>query len=410
MTQLEILAILLATVAAAHFLGQRPGGRIVGGALLVIIIAATLANFGVIPLASESVPVYGQLLGTVAPISIFLLLLNARLKSLTQAGGPMLAMFALAAAGTLVGVLAAGWLLGAREWMGQWFGPLSGMFAATYIGGGANFNALALHYEFMQSGNLYAAAAVADHVLTVVWIAVLLIFPRLMRGILNISGPIDAQSACNRTIVQSDARSDAQSDAQPDAPSDPESRGEEESDSPGKPGLSDLVVLAALGVGAFVVSETLTAWLSTVTGANIPSILVLTTFALVLAQFERVARLRGTQVLGMFGAYLFLAALAAYCEVAALAETGSLGLKLMAFVTLLIAVHGVFVVVAGRLMGQSAEVTAVVSATTVGGSTVVLPLVERFGRADLLLPGIVLGTLGNLLGTYLGFLLVYMLT
>ena len=393
MTQLEILAILLATVAAAHFLGQRPGGRIVGGALLVIIIAATLANLGVIPLASESVPVYGQLLGTVAPISIFLLLLNARLKSLTQAGGPMLAMFALAAAGTLVGVLAAGWLLGAREWMGQWFGPLSGMFAATYIGGGANFNALALHYEFMQSGNLYAAAAVADHVLTVVWIAVLLIFPRLMRGILNISGPIDAQS-----VLQSDAQSD------------PESRTEEESDSPGKPGLSDLVVLAALGVGAFVVSEKLTAWLSTVTGANIPSILVLTTFALVLAQFERVARLRGTQVLGMFGAYLFLAALAAYCEVAALAETGSLGLKLMAFVTLLIAVHGVFVVVAGRLMGQSAEVTAVVSATTVGGSTVVLPLVERFGRADLLLPGIVLGTLGNLLGTYLGFLLVYMLT
>lgn len=385
MNQLEILAILLATVAAAHFLGQRPGGRIVGGALLVIIIAATLANLGVIPLASESVPIYDQLLGTVAPVSIFLLLLNARLKSLTQAGGPMLAMFALAAVGTLVGVLTAGWLLGAREWMGQWFGPLSGMFAATYIGGGANFNALALHYEVMQSGNLYAAAAVADHVLTVIWIAVLLIFPRVLRGILYRSGPVGAEAGR-------------------------ESPGKGEADSPGKPGLSDLVVLAALGVGAFVVSGNLTAWLSAATGANIPSILVLTTLALVLAQFEGIARLRGTQVLGMFGAYLFLAALAAYCEVAALRETGSLGLKLMAFVTMLIAIHGVFVVLAGRLLGQSAEVTAVVSATTVGGSTVVLPLVERFGRADLLLPGIVLGTLGNLLGTYIGFVLVYMLT
>lgn len=385
MSQLEILAILLATVAAAHFLGQRPGGRVGGGALLVIIIAATLANLGVIPLASESVPIYGQLLGTVAPISIFLLLLNARLTSLKRAGGPMLAMFALAATGTLVGVLAAGWLLDARAWMGQWFGPLSGMFAATYIGGGANFNALALHYEFMQSGNLYAAAAVADHVLTVVWIAVLLIFPRLLRGILPLSGPVDAQP-------------------------DEESSAATEVDSPGKPGLSDLVVLTALGVGAFVFSEHLTAWLSAATGANVPSILALTTLALVLAQFERIARLRGTQVLGMFGAYLFLAALAAYCEVAALGETGSLGLKLMAFVTVLIAVHGAFVIVAGRLMGHSAEVTAVVSATTVGGSTVVLPLVERFGRADLLLPGIVLGTLGNLLGTYIGFLLVYTLT
>lgn len=87
-----------------------------------------------------------------------------------------------------------------------------------------------------------------------------------------------------------------------------------------------------------------------------------------------------------------------------------LGVKLMAFVTLLIVIHGLFVVVAGRLMRQSAEVVAVASATTVGGATVVLPLVERFGRQDLLLPGIVLGTLGNLLGTYIGFTLVYALT
>lgn len=64
-------------------------------------------------------------------------------------------------------------------------------------------------------------------------------------------------------------------------------------------------------------------------------------------------------------------------------------------------------VLAARFMRQSLEIAAVASATTVGGSTVVLPLVERFGRKDLLLPGIVLGSLGNLLGTYIGFMLVY---
>jgi uncharacterized membrane protein len=40
----------------------------------------------------------------------------------------------------------------------------------------------------------------------------------------------------------------------------------------------------------------------------------------------------------------------------------------------------------------------------------VLPLVERFGRPDLLLPGIVLGSLGNLMGTYIGFGLVHALS
>jgi len=381
MTQIEILAILVATIAAAHWLGSKPGGRMVGGALLVIILVAALANLGVVPLASDKVPVYDQLLSTAAPVSIFLLLLNARLTSLLRAGAPMLAMFAFAASGTLAGVLVAGWLLGASDWMGEWYAPLSGMYAATYIGGGANFNALALHYEFVQSGNLYAAAAVADHVLTVVWIAVLLVFPRLVGALLPTRDAVAGGT---------------------DAPASAGGRDE-------RPALGDLVMLLALGLAAFVVSQHLAAWLADATGVNVPSILILTTLALLLAQVGPVARLRGSEVLGMYGAYLFLAALAAYCEVAALRETGRTGLLLMAFVTILIAVHGMVVVLAGRLMRQSPQVAAVASATTVGGSTVVLPLIERFGRRDLLLPGIVLGSLGNLLGTYIGFMLVYAL-
>ena len=351
MSSLHILAVLLVVVAAADWLGRRPGGRILGGALLVIVLAALLANLGVIPLASENVPVYNQLLGTLAPISIFWLLLNAKLGSLKQAGGPMLALFAIAAAGTVLGVVVAGLLLGAPDWMGEWYGPLSGMFAATYIGGGANFNALAIHYEVYEAGNLYAASAVADHVMTVVWIALLLAFPRLVRGLLP---KVDA-------VQQAD---------DPDAPR----------HTPGKPGLTDLAMLGALGVGAFVVSDALAAWTAGTLGIAIPSILILTTLALILAQFEAVANLRGTQVLGMYGAYLFLAALAAYCEVAALGALGWLGIKLLAFVVLLIVIHGAVVVLGGRLMKMSAETTAVVSATTVGGSTVVLPLVEKFGR------------------------------
>jgi len=391
MAQIEILAVLTAAIAAAHWLGNKPGGRIIGGALLVILIVAALANLGVVPLASADVPVYNQLLGIAAPVSIFLLLLNARLGSLMRAGGPMLVMFGFAALGTVTGVLIAGWLLGASEWMGEWYGPLSGMFAATYIGGGANFNALALHFDFMESGNFYAAAVVADHILTVVWIAILLIFPRLVGPFLSKGRqPVPAQS--DPSGSPGHEREEATTAT------------EEE-----RPGLGDLAMLLSLGLISFVASEYLALWLSSLLGVDIPAILILTTLALGIAQTEPVARLRGAQTLGMYGAYLFLAALAAYCEVSALRETGTLGLLLMAFVTILITVHGAFVVVAGRLMKQSPEVVAVASATTVGGSTVVLPLVERFRRPDLLLPGVVLGSLGNLLGTYVGFSLVYAL-
>jgi len=50
----------------------------------------------------------------------------------------------------------------------------------------------------------------------------------------------------------------------------------------------------------------LAAWLAVATGVQVPPILILTTFALVLAQFEFVAPIRGEQVLGMFGAICFL--------------------------------------------------------------------------------------------------------
>ena len=378
MSQLQILAVLVITVALAHWAAKKPGGRIFGGALLVIIFVAVLANVGVVPLARENVPVYNQLLGTAAPISIFMLLLSARLDALTRLGWPLLVMFALAALGTVIGVVMAGLILGASDWMGEWYGPLSGMFAATYIGGGANFNALAFHYEFMQSGNLYAAAVVADHILTVVWIALLLISPTLLCFVLPKRD--DMTQALG---------------------------GEVEQVADQRPSLGDFAMLMALGLGAFVVSGWLSEGIEQVFEIRVPSILILTTLALILAQFKSISALRGADTLGMYGAYLFLAALGAYCEVAALRETGQIGLLLVVFVTLLLLIHGAVVIVAGRLLRQSPEVVALASATTVGGSTVVLPLVERFGRKDLLLPGVVLGSLGNLAGTYIGFSLVY---
>lgn len=380
MAQVQIVAFLLIAIAAAHWAGSKPVGRWFGSALLVIMVAALFANVGIVPPASAGVPLYDVLLGVAAPVSIFLLLLNVRLESLRKVGGPMLLLFMLAAAATVVGVLIGGWLTGASEWMGPWYGPLSGMFAATYIGGGANFNALALHYEVVQSGNLYLAATVADNIVSVIWISLLLLLPQWLGRWLLAPDPHYRQQSMRDFAAGTEAALS----------------------------LHDLVMLLALSIGAFVLSQWLAQWLSVV-GIKVPAILLLTTFALLLAQLPVIQALRGGQRLGMLGAYLFLAALGTLCEVSALRETGWLGVRLLLFVALVVSIHGLLLALAGRYLRQSAEVVAVVSASTIGGATVVLPLVERFRRPDLLLPGIVLGSIGNALGTYVGFALVYML-
>ena len=52
---------------------------------------------------------------------------------------------------------------------------------------------------------------------------------------------------------------------------------------------------------------------------------------------------------------------------------------------------------------------AIVSQANVGGSATAIAIAESFGRKELILPAILIGSLGNALGTYLGFLIIYIL-
>ncbi len=379
MDQLFILIVLLSCVAAAHWLAQKPVGRSIGGAILVILLVALLANVGIIPSASNAPPLYTQLISIGAPVSIFFLLLGVRLTALRQAGAPMLVLFALGAVATMSGVFIAGWVTDAGTWLNEWVGPVSGMFTATYIGGGANFNALALHYDFVREGNLFAAATVVDHVVTVLWVTALLIIPKLIRTFTKNT----VQAVSGLTEDQATASVEADS----------------------RPSMGDLAALLAMAFAAHWVSLELSEWFAG-SGLAVPSIIILTSLALIAAQLPLVQRLDGTQILGTYGAYLFLGTLGAYCELSALIELGRLGVLLLLFVGLTVLIHGLILFSGGLLFRQDPEMTAIASAANIGGATIVLPLAQSFRRMDLLLPGILVGSLGNGVGTYLGFLMV----
>jgi uncharacterized membrane protein len=52
------------------------------------------------------------------------------------------------------------------------------------------------------------------------------------------------------------------------------------------------------------------------------------------------------------------------------------------------------------------DLLAIASTANVAGATTVLPLAQSLGRMELLLPGILVGSLGNGIGTYIGFAVV----
>jgi uncharacterized membrane protein len=129
----------------------------------------------------------------------------------------------------------------------------------------------------------------------------------------------------------------------------------------------------------------------------------LTVIALVLAQLPVISRMRGPRLLGLLAVYLFLAVIGAFADVSRLGELGSLGVTLLLFATIIVAVHGVIIFAAAWLLRLDLSMAAVASQANIGGSTSALALARSLGREDLIVPGILMGSLGNAIGTFLGF-------
>lgn len=375
-----VLAVLALCVVLSEWLARRPGFRHAGSSLLVIVIAAVLANLGLIPAGSTAdhpAPIFDALLAHVAPLAIFWLVLRVDLRRTLAAGLPLLVLFMVGALGTVLGVILGLWVLG-QEAFGPSTAALGGMFAATYIGGSANFNALALHYDVVRQGTLYAGTMAVDAGLTALWMVATIAIPRLWRG---------------RAVPER-------------RPAEPVPPGEDVLSDEARVDPLDLSLLLALGLGALVATDALVEALGGV-GVSLPGMLVLTVLALGLAQVPAVGRLRGTNLLGMLAVQLFLATVGAFCDLAAVVELGGLGLRLLGLAAAVIVVHGVLVFGAARLLRLDPDAAAVASQANIGGGTTALALARGLGRADLVLPAILVGSLGTALGTFVGFALAH---
>ena len=80
---------------------------------------------------------------------------------------------------------------------------------------------------------------------------------------------------------------------------------------------------------------------------------------------------------------------------------------LLLFSSFAVFLHGVIII--GGLLYRDWQMIAIVSQANVGGGASAIALAETFERKELILPAILVGTLGNALGTYLGFFVIYVL-
>jgi len=377
MQSLWIGVVLCGLLAFTEYLVARTRLRALGTALLLILFAAIAANLGIIPAGSTEdapVPLYEGIFIYLAPLSIFWLLLRVNLQDILRAGLPLISLFLIGALGTTLGVFVGMLVIQGPESIGPNFAALGGMFVGTYTGGSVNFNALALNYDMMRNAALYGGSIVVDNIMTTIWMIATLSLPVVLGA-----------AATPKTAAG----------------------GKEEEI--GDPMDIELVspfrlgIVILLGLGSLLIADATSAYLSSNFAIHLPSIIVLTLIALGIAQLPIRPAIKGAQTLGMFSVYLFLAVIGAFCDVQALQELGGLGVSLLFFVLITVTIHGFVTFGAAWLLGWESDLAAVASQANVGGGTSALALARSRGRQDLVLPAVLLGSLGSALGTFLGF-------
>ncbi|WP_425390929.1 DUF819 domain-containing protein [Ekhidna sp.] len=374
-----ILGVLFFLVFLSEYLCKHTFLKHISSSLLVIILGAIFANIGWIPSASDSSPVYEGVFHYIAPASIFFLLLGVNLKALKKAGLPMLFAFVLGSVGTMLGVIVALNLIDYQSVFGANAEAIAGMMTGTYTGGSANFNAVALHYEVYREGAIFTGVVVADNIITALWM------------IITLSLPVVMQKLRPHASIQSGESHDHELDREVE-----------------QIGPMNLSVMLLLGAGTLFVSDWLAEALSD-QGLSFPSILILTTIALVLAQFKTIQAIPGAKLLGMFSVYLFLAVVGAFCEIGALLDVGAHAIDIFFFTTMIVLVHGAFLILSGLIFRSDWSIIAIASQANIGGASTALALAKSVKRNDLILPAILAGSLGSGLGTYLGFLVAGLL-
>lgn len=367
---LLVLASLLALSALGVVGEERGWYRKFSGVMVTLIAAVILALAGVLPSGADDVPVYSLIGGTLMPLAVPLLLLNASLRRMLRECGRLLGAFLLAAAGVILGVFLSAWLFD----LGPIEADTGGLFTATWIGGFVNFIATA---EILGVTNqpVFLSAIAADGILNTAQLALIFALPAwswfASKFAASPTGELPAGSA---------------------APEKPRAWNLEDAT------LALAVSAAIVGVAALV-----SPWLQARFGFRFRiNLIVVTILVLALANLFPAwcARLHASAFpLGVLFLYLFIAYIGVGIDVQQLLAAGP-GVFVFGCVTL--AVHLVVLFGVGRLFGLTLQELCLASNAAIGGPTTAAPMAVSFRMPYAVTPAILIGLFGYSTGTFLG--------
>ena len=385
-----LMSVMLLAVAASIYLEQTYvwASRITG-AVIALVIALVLVNAGVIPAHAEF---YDDVVwGYAVPIAIPLLLLQSNMQKIWHETGRLVIIFLIGAVGTICGALIGCVLLGSAV---DGLPKVAAMMTGSYIGGGVNFTALA--DAFKVSGSLVSATTVADNLNMAIYFLILL----------GIAGNAFFRRIYKHPLIDAVEQHGASDDGKTLAA---KYWGRKDIS------LRDIAMCMTYAVVVVTVSK----FIGVTFGAVIPSdvswftkmsntflgsqYVWITLISMIFATFfeKQASSLNGAQEIGTFFIYMFFFVIGVPASIMEILTSAPL---LFVFCLIVVVVNMLFCLVGGKLLHFNLEDILVASNANIGGPTTAAGMAISQGWNKLVGPAMLVGTLGYVIGTYLGII------
>lgn len=379
-------AILTGWAAVSIWLEQKyKWASKVTGAIIGLVGAMLLANFKVIP---TEAPAYDQVWSYVVPLAIPLLLFKANIKKIWKESGRMLAIFLISSIGTMIGAFIGFFVL--KNAIPSLY-KVGAMMAGSYIGGGVNF--VAMSESFSAPGELVSAAVVADNLLMALYFFVLIAIPSISFFMKKFNHPYIDE--IEKIGTNEKGKTQAAS-----------YWGRKEIS------LKDI----AFSAGSAFVIVAISTEIAKFLGAIIPTgnfilnlfnglfgnkYLIMTTITMLLATYipQFFGEIRGSQELGTFLIYIFFVVIGVPASIPVILSKSPL---LLVFCAIMVLINMLITLIFGKLLKFNLEEVLLASNANIGGPTTAAAMAIAKGSNALIIPIILVGTLGYVIGNYFG--------
>ncbi len=384
-----LFAILTGIVALSIYLEQEyKWANKITGSVIALIIAMTLSNLKVIPLEAVA---YDIVWDYIVPLSIPLLLYHANIKRIFKESGRLLLIYMISGLGTVLGAIIAFFLF--RNRIPEAY-KVSAMMTGSYTGGGLNF--VAMSKDFKVGGDLVSATVVADNLLMALYFFFLMAASGMNFFLDRFKHPI---------IDEMDKKGRESTGKKTRAAEFWTAKNISLKDIAFSIGIAFAIVAVSMELSSLFKSiiPTGNLFLNLINGLLGNPFLIMTTVTMVLASVfeEFFTGLNGAQEIGSYLIYIFFAVIGIPASIPLIITKSPI---LLLFCGLIVLVNMLVTFGFGKLLKFNLEDMIIASNANIGGPSTAAAMAIAKGWEVLIVPSVLVGTLGYVIGNYYGIL------